>query len=251
MVLLNFASEMGTIVTDTNINIQSLLNEILSGGRELATEAKSKVDATGAVEKGKELGKKGEDLLIDKLGLEDTPKVREALRKGVGTGAAAGALLLMLKSKSGRKIATLGGLAGLGTLAYKAYQKNGGKMPTNWKDEVIGLISGPKAENRSEAIIRAMISAAKADGEITDSEMAFIKNHDEVDLGNILDQECDPIEIARMSDSDQAAREIYAASCRIANGLNERERDYLDDLAMALRLDPDLAARLETDVRTG
>ncbi len=238
-------------MTDATVNIQNLLNEILSGGRELAAEAKTKVAETGAIDKGKELGKKGEDLLIEKLGLEDTPKVREALRKGVGTGAAAGALLLMLKSKSGRKLATLGGLAGLGTLAYKAYQNNGGKMPTNWKDDVIGMITGPKADNRSEAILRAMISAAKADGEITDDEMAFIKTHDEVDLGNVLDQDCDPIEIARMSDSDQAAREIYAASCRIANGLNEKERHYLDDLAMALRLDPDLAARLETDVRTG
>ncbi len=238
-------------MTDAAANIQNLLNEILSGGRELAHSAHSRVQETGAIEKGKELGKKGEDLLIDKLGLEDTPKVREALRKGVGTGAAAGALLLLLKSKSGRKIATLGGLAGLGTLAYKAFQKNGGKMPTNWKDEVIGLISGPKADDRSEALLRAMISAAKADGEISKDEMAFIKSHDEIDLGNILDQDCDPIEIARMADSDQAAREIYAVSCRIANGLNEKERDYLDNLAMALRLDPDLAARLETDVRTG
>ena len=238
-------------MTEATANLQNLLNEILSGGRELAVNAKSRVEETGALEKGKELGKKGEDLLIEKLGLEDTPTVREALRKGVGTGAAAGALLLLLKSKSGRKIATLGGLAGLGTLAYKAFQKNGGKMPTNWKDEVIGLISGPKAEDRSESILRAMISAAKADGEISNEEMAFIKSHDEIDLGNILDQDCDPVEIARMADSDQAAREIYAASCRIANGLNEKERDYLDNLAMALRLDPDLAARLETDVRTG
>lgn len=238
-------------MTDASTNIQNLLNEILSGGRELAVNARTKAEQTGAIEKGKELGKKGEDLLIEKLGLEDTPQIREALRKGVGTGAAAGALLLLLKSKSGRKLATLGGLAGLGTLAYKAFQKNGGQMPTNWKDEVIGLISGPKAEDRSKTILRAMISAAKADGAISDDEMAFIKTHDELDLGDILDQDCDPIEIARMADSDQAAREIYAASCRIANGLNEKERDYLDSLAMALRLDPDLAARLETDVRTG
>lgn len=234
----------------STLNIQGLLDQILSSGKDLATQAKAKADASGVVDKGKELGLKGEDMLIQKLGLEDTPKVREALRKGVGTGAAAGALLLMLQSKSGRKLATLGGLAGLGTLAYKAYQKNGGKMP-NWKEEVIGMISGPKAEARSEVILRAMIAAAKADGEITEAEMAFIKSNDEIDLGDILDQEANPIEIARMADSEQAEREIYAASCRIADGLNEKERDYLDDLAMALRLDPELAARLETDVRTG
>ncbi len=233
------------------LNIQDILNEVLSSGKELAAEAKDKANASGALDKGKELGLKGEDLLIEKLGLEDTPKVREALRKGVGTGTAAGALLLLLGSKSGRKLATLGGLAGLGTIAYKAYQKNGGKMPANWKDEVIGLISGPKAETRSEAILRAMIAAAKADGDISEAEMAYIKEHDEVNLDDILDQECDPRAIAKLADSEQAEREIYAASCRIANGLSEKERDYLDDLAMALRLDPELAARIETDVRTG
>jgi len=182
--------------------------------------------------------------------LEDTPKIREALRKGVGTGAAAGALLLLLKSKSGRKLAALGGLAGLGTVAYKAYQKNGGKMP-NWKQEVIGLIKGPEAEARSEVILRAMIAAAKADGDISDAEMSFIKDHDEIDLGDILNQEPDALQIAQLADSEQARREIYAASCRIADGLNEKERDYLDNLAMALQLDPDLAALLETEVRTG
>ncbi len=233
----------------TDLNIQDLLNDILSAGKELAVEGKERTK--GVREKGTEAVFKGEDLLIRKLGLEDSPAIRNALRKGVGTGAAAGALLLMLSSKSGRKLATLGGLAGLGTVAYKSYQKNGGKMPKNWKDEVVGLIKGPKAQARSEAILRAMIAAAKADGELTDAEIELIKEHDGTELGDILDQAADPRAIAKLADSEQAEREIYAASCRIANGLNEKERDYLDDLAMALRLDPELAARIETDVRTG
>jgi len=96
-----------------------------------------------------------------------------------------------------------------------------------------------------------MIAAAKADGDISDAEMSFIKDHDEIDLGDILNQEPDALQIAQLADSEQARREIYAASCRIADGLNEKERDYLDNLAMALQLDPDLAALLETEVRTG
>jgi len=236
-------------MSQATANIQDILEQILGSGKELA--AQGKAQSAGAIEKGKEVGQKGEDLLIEKLGLEDTPAIRQALRKGVGTGAAAGALLLLLSSRSGRKLATLGGLAGLGTVAYKAYQKNGGQLPTNWKDDVVGLIKGPKAEARSETILRAMIAAAKADGDISDNEMDLIRNHDDLDLGDILDQAADPRAIAKMADSEQAEREIYAASCRIANGLNEKERDYLDDLAMALRLDPELAARIETDVRTG
>ncbi len=232
------------------INFQDLLDQVLSSGKDVAADVRQKANTSEAVAKGKELGKKGEDLLIEKLGLEDTPAIREALRKGVGTGAAAGALLLMLKSKSGRKLATLGGLAGLGTIAYKAFQKNGGDM-ANWKDEVIGMISGPKAETRSESILRAMVAAAKADGELSSDEIQLIKDYDGSDLSGILDQDPNPVEIARLADGGQAEREIYAASCRIANGLNPKERDYLDNLAMALRLDPELAARIETDVRTG
>ncbi len=236
-------------MNQTNVNIQNILEQILSTGREVIADGKEAT--SGVTAKGKEVASKSEDMLIEKLGLEDTPAIRNALRKGVGTGAAAGALLLLLSSKSGRKLATLGGLAGLGTVAYKAYQKNGGKMPANWKGEVVGLIKGPEAEKRSEAILRAMVAAAKADGRISKSEMELIKSHDSDDLGDILDQPADPRMIAKLADSPQAEREIYAASCRIANGLNEKERDYLDDLAMALRLDPELAARIETDIRTG
>ena len=66
-----------------------------------------------------------------------------------------------------------------------------------------------------------------------------------------LSQASNPKTIAALAGSQQEAREIYAVSCRVANGLNAKERDYLDRLAMALELDPELAARIETDVRTG
>ena len=74
---------------------------------------------------------------------------------------------------------------------------------------------------------------------------------DEELLRQALAHPSDAASIAKLADSEQAAREIYAASARIANGLNAAERDYLDALAMGLKLDPELAARLETDVRTG
>ena len=54
-----------------------------------------------------------------------------------------------------------------------------------------------------------------------------------------------------MASSDQLGAEIYAVSARVADGLNPLERNYLDALAMALRLDPEAAARIETDVRVG
>ncbi len=238
-------------MTNTTLNAQDLLDQILKTGREWAKDGSSQ--SKDLIKHGKKIAAQGEDILADKLGIEDTEAGRDALRKGVGAGAAAGALALLLSSRSGRKMATLGGLAGVGILAYKAFQKNGGQMP-NWKDEVVGMITGPKGEARTDALLRAMIAAAKADGEISADELAIITAHEGEDtamLEDVLAQTPDPQDIARLADSPQAAREIYAVSCRIADGLCAAERDYLDALAMALRLDPELAARIETDVRTG
>ncbi len=235
----------------SNINIQDYLDQLLKAGQELAERGKE--STKGLTAKGKEIAKKGEDALVDKLGIEDNEKTRDALRKGVGAGAAAGALALLLSSRSGRKLAALGGLAGLGALAFKAYQKNGGEMPKSAQD-IIGLIKGPEAETRANALLRAMVAAAKVDGHIDDAELALIEkagkgSGDALKLALAAPES--PENIAKLAESEQAAREIYAASARIANGLNDKEREYLDRLAMALKLTPELAARLETDVRTG
>jgi len=230
-------------------NAQELLDQILEAGKKLATDGKAQ--SSELTKKGKEIAAKGEDALVDKLGIEDTEASRAALRKGVGTGAAAGALALLLSSRSGRKMATLGGLAGLGAIAYKAHKS--GKMPETM-DDVIGLIKGPAANDRADTLLMAMVAAAKADGKLSESEVDMIKAHNPetvADLEAMLAIESDPKAIAALAKNDQQAAEIYAVSCRVANGLNATEREYLDQLAMALRLDPMVAARLETDVRTG
>ena len=209
-----------------NLDAQQLLEQILANGKNLVQKGKAQTGDLSV--KGKALAAKGEDYLVDKLNLEDTEVSRDALRKGVGAGAAAGALALLLSSRSGRKLATLGGLGALGTLAYKAHKS--GKMPTS-ADEVIGLLKGEKANARSEALIRAMLSAAKADGTIHDDEVDLIKSYKGTSteaLQAVMDQPANPKAIAALSDSDQAAAEIYAVSCRVANGLNPKERDYLD-----------------------
>ena len=232
-----------------NLDAQQLLEQILASGKDLVKQGKAQTGDLSV--KGKALAAKGEDYLVDKLNLEDTQVSRDALRKGVGAGAAAGALALLLSSRSGRKLATLGGLGALGTLAYKAHKS--GKMPTS-ADEVIGLLKGEKANTRSEALLSATLSAAKADGTIHDDEVDLIKSYKGTSaesLQAVMDQPADAKAIAALADSEQAAAEIYAVSCRVANGLNPKERDYLDNLAMALKLDPEMAARIETDVRTG
>ena len=236
-------------MSNTQLNPQDLLNEILKAGQDLI--AQGKTQSAGLTKKGKALASKGEDILVDKLGIEDSEVSRAALRKGVGAGAAAGGLALLLSSRSGRKLATMGGLGALGMVAFKAYKE--GKMPTS-ADEVIGLLKGKPANDRAVVLIKAMIAAAQADGTLTEDEEALIGAYEganKADIETLLSETASAKDIAALSKSDQEAREIYAVSCRIANGLNEAERDYLDELAMALRLDPELAARIETDMRTG
>ena len=227
-------------------NAQDLLDQILGAGKKLASD--SKEQTSELTDKAKNIALRGEDALIDKLGIEDTAATRDALRKGAGT---AGALALLLSSRSARKVATLGGLAGLGVLAYRAHKA--GKMPES-VDDVIGLIKGPSADKRADHLLQAMVAAAKADGKLSKDEVEIIMalNPESVDkLEAALTEEPDAKAIAALASNDQEAAEIYAVSCRVANGLNVKERDYLDHLAMALRLDPVIAAKLETDVRTG
>lgn len=243
-------------MVDTHKDAITLLEQILGTGQALIAKGAKKgteLIPKEMSQKAKDLAHKGEDYLADKLGINDTPASRSALRKGMSTGAAAGGLALLLSSRSARKLAALGGISALGILAYKAYQGNGGKMPSNL-DDAISVLKGEKAEARAEILIRAMIAAARADGTVNEDELAIIRAHratSEEGLKLAMDQTDDPKAIARLANSPQAAREIYAVSCRVADGLNPKERDYLDGLAMALKLDPETAAHIETDMRTG
>ncbi len=232
----------------TAATAQALLEQILGTGQNLIKKAKT-TDTAELTAKGKKIYKQGENALAEKLGMGDDEESRMKLR--VGSAAAAGALALLLGNRSGRKLATLGGLGGLGYIAYKAQQA--GKLPKSMK-EAMALINKQAQPNRAEALLVAMVSAAKADGEISSDEMAMLdalEGLDSEDVRTVLANDADPKAVAALAKNDQMALEIYGASCRIANGLNPRERNYLDQLAMELRLDPEVAARVETDVRTG
>jgi len=227
---------------------QALLDQILGKGQNLVKKVKN-TDTAELTAKGKKMYKQGEDALAEKLGVGDDAESRMKLR--VGSAAAAGALALLLGNRSGRKLATLGGLGGLGYIAYKAQQA--GKLPGSMK-EAMALIKGQAQPNRAEVLLVAMVSAAKADGDVSPEELAMLDGLagiDAEDIRTVLAKDADPVAVAALAENKQMALEIYGASCRIANGLNPRERNYLDQLAMELRLDPEMAARVETDVRTG
>ncbi len=227
---------------------QILGPEILGKGQDLFNKAKA-TDTTELTAKGKAMFQQAEDALADKLGVDSDADSRKKLR--LGAAATAGALALILGNRSKRKFAAMGGLGALGYIAYKAQQA--GTTPRNFQD-VVDLLNGKAPVNRADVLLQAMVSAAKADGDLSGDELAMLDALEGVeaeDVRAVLAADADPTAIAALAKDDQMALEIYGASCRIANGLNPRERDYLDRLAMELRLDPEMAARVETDVRTG
>ena len=236
-------------MTDTStLTAQNLLDQILGTGQNLVKKAKT-ADTAELTTKGKDMFKQAENALADKLGVGDDAESRKKLR--LGTAATAGALALVLGNRSKAKFAALGGLGALGFLAYKVQQT--GTMPKNLQD-VVDLINNKAPANRSDVLLQAMVSAAQADGDISEDEAAMldgIEGVDAADVRAVLSGKADPSAIAALAKDEQTKLEIYAVSCRIANGLNPRERDYLDHLAMEMRLDPEKAARIETDVRTG
>lgn len=178
-----------------------------------------------------------------------------------GKGALAGGVLGLLLGnrkarKMGGKLAVYGGLAAIGTLAYKAYgdwkQQQGGAATAT--SPTPDALPPPDAESHSQAILKALIAAAKADGHVDDREREVIEGEfSRLDaepevrqwLQAELQKPLDPAEVARAATSPQLASEMYLASLLAVDEQNFMERTYLDELARQLKLDDGLKAQLE------
>jgi len=255
------------------MDTKALLEQLLESGRKLAEQGiaqgtelaeKGKLLAQQGVEQGSELAQKGkvmagEGIQYAKDQLPPEGPQRDAMLKNLGIGAAAGSLLaLLVGTKTGRKVLSpavkLGSLAALGGIGYKVYtqwQKKQGLEATGYS---IVDLNGPEVNDRSMAIIKAMIGAAKADGEIDEAERAIIiekinasdleKSATEILMAELL-KPLDVDAIAAAADSPESAVEIYLASLILTDKSNSVEQSYLDRLSKALKLDPQLVKDLE------
>jgi uncharacterized membrane protein YebE (DUF533 family) len=173
-----------------------------------------------------------------------------------------GAMGMLVGSKRGRsmggKALKYGAIAGVGMLAWKAWQssqeKKGAATQSSSEGERVEVLSGEYQERRSLELLQAMIMAARADGHIDEQEQALIT--DQIDaLGadeemhrwveQQLKAPLDAQSLAREADSPQAAREKYLISVAVIDDQNPMERAWLDQLASALNLTPEMAAELE------
>ncbi|ADR61654.1 MULTISPECIES: tellurite resistance TerB family protein [Pseudomonas] len=222
------------------MNTRGLLDQLLKSGQQLLEKQ------GGAAKPGSPSGGLG------------------GLLSGAGGGLlGGGALGLLLGSKKARKYGgkalTYGGLAALGVLAYKAYG--------NWQANQRGAAAEPQtidrlppaqAEQHSQAVLRALVAAAKSDGHIDERERALIEGEftrldSDRELQHWLHAELnkplDPAEVARAAQTPEMAAEMYLASVMMVDQENFMERAYLDELARQLRLDPGLRQELEAQVR--
>lgn len=187
---------------------------------------------------------------------------------GLATGALAGGLAgLLLGGKKPKKIAKtalqVGGVALVGGLAYKAWQNwQANKPPVSTGEVQVDIppqgtpfMPATQAEEEalSQSLIRAMISAAKADGHITPEEQTKISGQLEaLQIGDehraFIDAElAKPLDIeavASAAKTPEHAAEIYAASLLAIDPEGAAERGYLAMLAARLKLEPGLVQHL-------
>lgn len=174
----------------------------------------------------------------------------------VGGGAALGGILSMILGRSGgASLAKLGSLAVLGNLAYQAYQnyqKTQQSSQPNISENAFDVLNSSSHVDAGELILRTMIAAAAADGEITEDEKQTIANEagNNPELAQWLAQEIqNPIsinEITRLVGNDTAlASNVYLAARLVSKDLSRKEIIFLADLAKALGLDDALVEQLE------
>lgn len=175
-----------------------------------------------------------------------------------GLGALAGALL------GGGRGATRGAVGGgamavLGTLALTALQNVSAARSSASSAPLAAPAPSPHevaavaSEEGERLVLRAMITAAKADGQIDEDEMSRILGHlkaDEMSEGErqfVLDEIHKPLDVADLAREVRTpaqAAEVYAASLLAIDIDSDSEREYLRSLSSALRLEPGVVAFL-------
>jgi uncharacterized membrane protein YebE (DUF533 family) len=250
---------------------KSLLDSILGGQTAQQTTAAAQSagsTAPGVVSQVEESLKGtpvGEALTGAKNFAEQNPTAAVAVAGGLAA--------LLLGTSTGRGVAAgavkLGGIAGLGGIAYKAF--------SNWQQSkplmegVPGLEqltapaqtgSGFHADDHShdtaQLIVRAMVATAVADGTIDPAQRAtLLAQMQRAGLGSeesafLEDAIAHPMrvdEIARsVSGNSQLAAQVVAAASLVANPANVKEEDFVSRLRTELGMSADLLSQIKAAV---
>jgi len=173
-----------------------------------------------------------------------------------GLGALAGALLGG-GGKAARGAVGGGGLAMLASLAFSAIQKAGQTpaQPPRALHEPQSPQEQQALEDDAEVIVKAMINAAKADGQIDQTELQKILGKLEQDgltaeeRNFFMAESKKPMDLAGVVASARGktdmAAQIYAASLLAIEVDTDAERSYLKQLAAELGLNSRITEHIE------
>jgi uncharacterized membrane protein YebE (DUF533 family) len=187
----------------------------------------------------------------------NTLKTDQGAQRNAMSGAAGLAAGMLLGRGGLGDLAKIGAIAAVGGLAYNAWKNHqaqqGDTAPVDRDRFIPPAQAGYQQEELSKTLVRAMIAATKADGQIDAAEKdAIFKKLEAMPLGAeekafVFDELSSPLDINSVvarADSAEHGAEIYAASLVAITADTAAERAYLDALAYKLRLDPGLVAEI-------
>ena len=250
---------------------KSLLDTILGG--QAAQQATAAAQSAGSAMAGV-VSQAEESLKGTRVGDALTEAKNLAQQNPTTAVAVAGGLAaLLLGTSTGRSVTAgavkLGGLAGLGGIAYKAF--------SNWQQSkpllqgVPGLEqltapapagSGFHADDHShdtaQLIVRAMVATASADGTIDAAQRAaLVAQMQRAGLGSdestfieeAVAHPMSPGEIARgVAGNSQLAAQVVAAASLVADPTNAKEEEFLSRLGTELGMSGDLLSHIRAAV---
>jgi uncharacterized membrane protein YebE (DUF533 family) len=246
--------------------LADILGQVLGQATAGAKEGATRIgEATGAKDAlGRATGGQSTEELLEKLKglIRDNPIA--------ATGAAGGLGGLVLGTKTGRAVAgsaaRIGALALIGGLAYKAFQNYQagkplitGASPPEAAPPGSGFEPAAVTNESATHYIRAMISAAAADGRIDGAEQAKIiaslkqggvDSGAEEFLANELNNPATAQELADSVASPEEAIQLYTAARIAIEPDSPHEKQFLGALAAALGIDAKLAAHIEATTRS-
>jgi uncharacterized membrane protein YebE (DUF533 family) len=121
-------------------------------------------------------------------------------------------------------------------------------------------LPAPQMELHAQAMLKAMIAAAKSDGHLDARERELLQgemsrlNADAATRAWFdaeLARPVEPADVAAGARSPEMAAEVYLASLIVVDETTTMERAYLDELARRLNLPPALKAELEAKAAQG
>lgn len=149
---------------------------------------------------------------------------------------------------------TLGGL--MGTM-QSAWAEGSGRLGDMIASVTAGTPAGAMAEENAKLMIRAMIEAAKADGEVDPDEraqiMGALTDASEEERRFVAEHIDAPADLAGLvaGVTDATRTQVYATARMIIAGENDAEKAWLDRLAAALNLDAQTRSTLDTAAAAG